>query len=785
MPPTPTEPQAVALHEATRQRYLSYALSVITARALPDVRDGLKPVQRRILYAMDANLKLRPDARYRKSAAVVGEVMAKYHPHGDQSIYEALVRMAQPFSLRHTLVDGQGNFGSMDGDAAAAMRYTECRLTRVAMELLTEIDQGTVDLRPTYDGQHEEPEVLPAQLPQLLINGAEGIAVGMATRIPPHNLREVLAACVALIDQPSIDTAGLCRFIPGPDFPTGAVILDGPDVLRQIYEDGSGSVRVRARWAREQRGRRALVVISEIPYSLNKASVVERIGELVAARKLPQVVDVRDESTDQVRVVLELRDESDAEAAMAYLFRHTPLQTPWHVNLTCLVPVPGAPHPVPMRVDLRTALQAWLDFRQLTVRRRFQHELDRLRERIHILRAFAAIFRDLDLAIRLIREAEGRRDAQERLMDAFDLDDVQSDRVLELQLYRLSRLPIADILDELEQKLIREAEIEAILASEAEIRAVIRKELLDLKKLYGEPRRTSFEAGAELEYRESAYILQETSYVVLTRDGWLRRQATPPRADKVRVREGDEVGWVLQGSTRDTLTLFTHLGVAYATRVDDVPATTGYGEPVQKHFKLADGERVVGAVILEPQATVTAEEGADDDEDWPQGVAVTAGGRGLRFPLGGHSQPSQRGGRRYLRLDDGDPGVIHVAIAQTGDEQACIATRAGVGLAFPAAELTATKGAAKGSTAIALKEGDAVLAFDLSAAEDDGPTVVSAKGQAVVIRPDRCHGKRGARGKELLKKDPFALWTRRPTLQTDPPGADAPAVAAHPDGGED
>jgi DNA gyrase subunit A len=380
--------EQVPLHRATSERYLSYALSVITSRALPDVRDGLKPVQRRILYTMYADMNAVASGRYRKCAAVVGEVMGKYHPHGDASIYESLARMAQDFSLRALLIDGQGNFGSLDGDPPAAPRYTECKLRPLAEELVSEIKKDTVPFRPSYDAQNMEPVVLPAQFPQLLVNGCEGIAVGMATKIPPHNLGEVIDAAMALIDDRELTIADLLKHIQGPDFPTGGHVLASPDELRAIYESGQGTLKVRATWKNDKEGRRRQVVVDSIPYGQNKSKIVEHIGEEVRLKRLPQVVDVRDESTDVVRIVLELKADASAEAVMAYLFKRTQLQGTWAVNMTALVPgvsADGAEIPVPARLDLKSMLVHWIDFRRDTVRRRYQFDLNALRERIHIL----------------------------------------------------------------------------------------------------------------------------------------------------------------------------------------------------------------------------------------------------------------------------------------------------------------------------------------------------------------------------------------------------------------
>ncbi|NUR34899.1 MAG: DNA topoisomerase, partial [Gemmatimonadaceae bacterium] len=337
-PPGPPGDEAVSLHEAAQTRYLNYALSVITSRALPDVRDGLKPVQRRILYTMWQQ-NLTAAVKHRKCAKVVGDVMGSYHPHGDAALYETLVRMAQPFSLRYPLVDGSGNFGSLDGDSAAAMRYTECRLARISDELLTEIEQATVPFRPNYDGTKTEPVVLPSRVPNLLINGATGIAVGMATNIPPHNLTEVCTALVKLLDNPDLTSVQLCRYVKGPDFPTGGQMLNAPDELKQIYKTGSGAIRLRGTWEAgpESRGTKT-VYITSIPYTVNKAALVERIGEIALSRKLPPLVDVKDLSTEDVRVALELKRDADEKMVMAYLFKHTPLQTNFLVNHTCLIP---------------------------------------------------------------------------------------------------------------------------------------------------------------------------------------------------------------------------------------------------------------------------------------------------------------------------------------------------------------------------------------------------------------------------------------------------------------
>src|SRR4029453_7033313 len=451
-PPTGGSSDAVPLHEAAQSRYLNSALSVITSRALPDVRDGLKPVQRRILYTMWQQ-NLTADAKHRKCAKVVGDVMGSFHPHGDAAIYETLVRMAQPFSLRSPLVDGSGNFGSLDGDSAAAMRYTECRLARLSDELLGEIDQDTVAFRPNYDGTRTEPGVLPARIPNLLVNGATGIAVGMATSIPPHHLGEICTALLKLLDNPDLTTPQLCRWVKGPDFPTGGQILNSPDEIKEIYKTGSGAIRVRGTWRMGETTRGSQTIyITSVPYMVNKSTLVERIADVVLSRKLPPLVDVKDVSTDDVRIELTLKRDVDAKLVMAYLWKHTPLQTTVPVNLTCLVPTENPEVGRPERLDLHQVLWYFLKFRLDVVTARLEHELQALKRRIHILEGFEKVFDALDEILRIIRKSDGKADAAERIMKRFELDADQTDAILELKIYRLARLEILVITNELAEK---------------------------------------------------------------------------------------------------------------------------------------------------------------------------------------------------------------------------------------------------------------------------------------------------------------------------------------------
>ncbi len=560
--PPPPGTEAVALHEAAQSRYLNYALSVITSRALPDVRDGLKPVQRRILYTMWQQ-NLTADVKHRKCAKVVGDVMGSYHPHGDAALYETLVRMAQSFSLRYPLIDGSGNFGSLDGDSAAAMRYTECRLARIADEMLAEIEQRTVHFRPNYDGTKTEPVVLPARVPNLFINGATGIAVGMATNIPPHNLGEICTALIKLLDNPDLSSAQLCRYVKGPDFPTGGQILNSPEELKEIYKTGSGTVRLRATWeeASSTRGGRTLYVTS-IPYTVNKAALVERIADVVLSRKLPPLLDVRDVSTDDVRIALEIKKDADPKMVMAYLFKNTPLQTNFIVNLTCLIPTENAEVGRPERLDLHQALMYFLHFRLQVVTNRLEHELEALKKRIHILEGFEKVFDALDEIIRIIRKSDGKADSAEKIMKRFDLDAEQADAILELKLYRLARLEILVIQNELAEKRKRARQISALLKDEDGRWKVVRDEIEEIQKTYGgkdDKRRTLIESDEEVAFTADDFIVEEDNVVIVSRDGWVKRQKEVRDLSTTRLREGDSVLAVLQGSTRASVVFFTQL----------------------------------------------------------------------------------------------------------------------------------------------------------------------------------------------------------------------------------
>ncbi len=756
----------VALHEAAQARYLNYALSVITARALPDVRDGLKPVQRRILYTMWQQ-NLTADTKHRKCAKVVGDVMGSYHPHGDAALYETLVRMAQPFSLRYPLIDGSGNFGSLDGDSAAAMRYTECRLARISDEMLTEIEQETVPFRPNYDGTKTEPVVLPARLPNLLVNGTTGIAVGMATNVPPHNLNEVCTALVKLLDNEDLSTPQLCRYLKGPDFPTGGQILNSADELKEIYKTGAGTIRLRGTWdiGPETRSTKT-IYIDSVPYTVNKAQLVERIAEIVISRKLPPLLDVKDLSTEDVRIAIEMKKDADEKMVMAYLFKNTPLQINFAVNLTCLIPTENTDVGRPERLDLKSILWHFLHFRLEVVTRRLEHELAALRKRIHVLEGFEAVFDALDEIIRIIRKSDGKADAAEKIMKRFGLDAEQTDAILELKIYRLARLEILMIRNELEEKRKRARQIAALLKDEDSRWKVVRSEIELVQKTYGDPkldRRRTQIAGEtdETEYTADDFIVEEDNVVIVSRDGWVKRQKEVKDLSTTRLREGDSVLAALAGSTRATAVFFSNFGAAYSCRFVDVPASTGYGEPIQRLFKLKDGERIVAAMSLDNRALGGSIQPKNATAEPPvHAVAVTSDGFALRFGLEPFVEPSTRAGRRFARPAEGAE-VLGVA-RTSGSETLIAATAQGRGLLCRTSEVNFLAGPGKGVTLIRLGADDRVIGFIASAGDRDLLTVETSRGAEHTISTAKYEVTgRGGKGRELLQRGGFTriIWT--------------------------
>lgn len=583
---------------ALSERYLVYALSTITARSLPDVRDGLKPVHRRILWAMRL-LKLDPAAAAKKCARVVGDVIGKYHPHGDTAVYDAMVRMAQDFALRYPLVEGQGNFGNIDGDNAAAMRYTEARLTRAAILLMEGVDDETVAFRPTYNGEEEEPEVFPAAFPNLLANGASGIAVGMATSIPPHNVAEIAAAAILLLDQPDSDLVDLMALMPGPDFPTGGIIVEPRHSLLESYASGRGSVRLRARWHVEDQGRGTWsIVVTEIPWGVQKGRLIEQIAQLIAERKIPILEDVRDESDTQIRLVLEPKSRNvDADLLMASLFRASELETRISLNLNVLMP-----DRTPQVLGLRALLQAWLDHRLDVLLRATRHRLGLIADRLELLSGYIVAYLNLDEVIRIIRTEDEPRPV---LMATFSLNERQADAILNMRLRSLRRLEEMELRREQERLATEQSGLEALLGSTARQRTAIRRELDTLARIWGPAsaqgrRRSDFAEAPQVEPLSiSAMIEREPLTVILSERQWVR--AMKGHADDAslagqKFKEGDALASAFHAETTDRILVAAAGGRFFTLAAHELPGGRGFGEPLGLMVDFPAGEAVVAAL---------------------------------------------------------------------------------------------------------------------------------------------------------------------------------------------
>ncbi|MDQ7842725.1 MAG: DNA gyrase subunit A [Armatimonadota bacterium] len=692
------------IEKEMRTSYLDYAMSVIVSRALPDVRDGLKPVQRRILFGM-LEAGLRPDRPYRKSAAVVGDVMKKYHPHGDVPIYEALVRMAQPWAFRYPLVDGQGNFGSIDGDPPAAMRYSECRLTPLALELLADIDKDTVDFVPNYDEYEREPVVLPSKVPHLLMNGAAGIAVGMASNIPPHNLGELVDGLVALIDDPQTDTEALLKIIKGPDFPTGGVIL-GRDGIKTAYATGRGSITVRARTEIEElRGGRTAIVVTEIPFMVNKSSLIERIADLVRNKKLAGVSDLRDESDRRgLRIVVELRRDANPQIVRNQLFKHTQLQTTFGANMVALV------EGVPRTLGLRDILSHYLNHRRNVVLRRTRFELARAEERAHILEGYKVALKFLDEVIALIRRSKDVPAARAGLVRTFKLSEKQAEAILELQLRRLSQLEREKIEEEYRQLVkdiarFKEMLRDATAARPRLIMAAIRQELLEMKEKYGDARRTRITSKEAEEFEAEDLIPDADVVISLSHQNYIKRQPLETYRLQRRgtrgvqgmaTREEDYVEQVLATTNHAFLLLFSDRGKVYRMKAHEVPEAgrTARGTALVNLLALAQGERINAMIALR----------SFEDE----GSIFMATRRGVVKRTGlMEFINAKRAGIFAITLDRDDSLVGVRLIAR--DTEIILATQQGKALRFRAGQVREMGRAARGVTGIRLRGGDAVV----------------------------------------------------------------------------
>ncbi len=778
-PQTPTTIIPVPLDETTRERYLNYALSVITSRALPDIRDGLKPVQRRILYSMFHNHRLTPERPPIKSAKVVGSVIGEWHPHGDVAVYDAMARMAQPWSLRATLVDGHGNFGSQDGDRPAAYRYTEARLTPLALELLNELNKNTVDFQPNYDGKAEEPLVLPSRFPNLLVNGSTGIAVGMATNMPPHNLGEVIDAAIALIGNRNATISDLMKSLKGPDFPTSGEILNSRTELREIYETGQGSIRLRGEYTVHTVGAgKSEILITSIPFAVDKATIVERIGELILTKKIPQLVDVRDESTTDVRIALECQKDADPHLAMAYLFKHTPLQNNFSVNMTCLVPISGSSGSRPDCLNLKQMLEQFIDFRFTTVTRRFTYDLQVLERRIHILHGFKKIFDALDQVLKIIRQSDGKSDSATKLQQRFGLDPIQTDTILETPIYKLSRTEIKKMLDELKDKLRQAKDLKTLLGSKARLWGVVKKELEEVAKTFGDKRRTKIgrRQTEEVEFDADAFRVKEDAVITISTDGWIRRVGIIKDLSKARVREGDSLMTILGGSTLDALVVFSNFGSAYTIRIGDIPpARSGYGDPVQKLFKFKDGERIIGGWSYDPrmlahngktssapksnggQLALFDKNGKSQGPASLEAIAVTTSGMGLRIALSSFQEPSTRLGRKFCKLKEGEEVVgLDVITEPLKQTVVAVASMKGRALLCKAEDVAQLAGPGRGVIVLKLDPKDSLVGFKLLCSKEDRLVLLKEGGGTlpVTLRKYQVVG-RGGKGHTLMKRGRF------------------------------
>ncbi len=702
-------PRGIA--DEMRTSYLDYAMSVIVSRALPDVRDGLKPVQRRILYAMH-DQGMRPTSSYKKSARLVGEVLGKYHPHGDAPVYDALVRMAQPFSLRYKLVDGQGNFGSVDGDPPAAMRYTECRLDSITEMALGDIDRETVDWNDNFDASLKEPVILPARLPNLLVNGASGIAVGMATNIPPHNLSEMCDAIVHLIEHPEATVDDLMVFVKGPDFPTGAHIW-GIEGIRNACATGRGRVMVQAHHEIEDVGRndRKRLVFTEIPYQVNKANLVARIADLIKQRKLDGVSEVRDESDrNGMRVVIELRRSAAPAVVLNNLYRHTPLRTSFSVNMVALV------NDIPRVVTLKSALRHYLEFREEIVRRRAEFDLRKARARVHVLEGLKVAIDNLDRVIAIIRGSEDVERARLNLMSEFSLSEIQAQAILDMQLRRLAALEREKIETEYRELLELIARLEDLLASPAKVFGVIRKETLELKRKYGDERRTVIHSEELGEWRREDTEPHLEVVITLSQNGYLKRVLSSTYRSQHRggkgvrgqrmTRDDDATPHLQVADTHDTLLFFTDRGRVFSTRVFELAAEqsrNSRGTPVQNLINIEPRESV--QAILSVHSLL---------EDVYLLLATRRGQiKRMHLPL---LRNINRGGLNAFSMKSGDE-LVAVNLARE-DQDVVMFTRQGMSIRFRSSQVTARQRAAGGVKGITLESEDEVVGMDTADAED-------------------------------------------------------------------
>lgn len=727
--------KTVEIEEEMRRSYIDYAMSVIVGRALPDVRDGLKPVHRRILYGMYEQ-NLTPNRPYRKSARVVGDVMGKYHPHGDAAIYDTLVRMAQDFSTRYELVDGHGNFGSVDGDSPAAMRYTEARLSPISMELLRDIDKNTVDFTPNYDGSLQEPTVLPARFPNLLANGSSGIAVGMSTNIPPHNLGEVIDATISLVENPDLDSRALMEHIKGPDFPTGGVVM-GLEGLREAYETGRGVIRVRGKAHIEQtKSGRNRIVITEIPYQVNKARLTERIAELVRGKKIAGIADLRDESDRTgMRLVVELRKEAAPQVVLNQLYKHTQLQESFGIIMLALV------DGVPRILSLKETLEAYVAHQMEVITRRTRFELERAEKRAHILEGLLVALANLDAVIQLIRKSRTVQEAKEGLVNRFQLSEEQAQAILDMRLQRLTGMEREKVREEHRELKKEIARLKEILADERKVRALIVEELTEIRNRYADPRRTDIVPDYEdLEVED--LIAEEEVVVTITHSGYVKRlpiatYRTQRRGGKgvtgMNLKEGDFVEHLFVASTHHFIHFLSNRGKSYRLKVYEIPegSRTSRGQALVNLLPLEAGEKICSVIAT---------------REYPEEsylVMATRKGMVKKTPFHFYESP-RRDGLIAIDLQEGDE-VIDTRLTD-GHCDLILVTREGQALRFSEADCRPMGRNTRGVKGINLSPGDEVIAMGI-AAEDADLFVITERGygkRTAISKYPRHH--RGGKG---------------------------------------
>lgn len=693
-----------SLSQEVKQAYLEYAMSVIVSRALPDVRDGLKPVHRRILYAM-WDIGLKHNAKFRKSAHVVGEVMAKYHPHGDAAIYDSMVRMAQDFSMRQPLVNGQGNFGSMDGDSAAAMRYTEAKLQALAEEMLTDIEKNTVNFSPTYDGSHNEPTVLPTKVPNLLLNGTMGIAVGMSTSIAPHNLGELCDGIIKLIDDPETSVDDLFELIKGPDFPTGGIIYNKKDILN-TFATGKGGVVLRAKAEIEEtKAGQFRIVVTEIPYQVNKATLLEKIANLVQEKRIEGIKDLRDESNkDGVRVVIELKKDAYPKKILNQLYNLTELQTTFHSNMLALVD--GIQ---PRVLNLKTILEEFIKHRQEIIHRRTEFDLEKAKDRAHILEGLKMALDKIDLIIKTIKASKDKEEARKNLMGKFKFTERQAVAILEMKLQQLANLEAKKIEDELKEKLTLIKELESILASKTKILKIIKDETVEIKEKFAQPRRTQIIAHGIKDFTVEDLIPNEPTMILITSDGYIKRM--PPDTFRQQSRGGkgvigmttkeeEAVEQIQSTNTHDNILFFTNRGRCFQLMAYDIPQAS----------RTAKGQALVNFLQLAPNEKVTAFLAMSDMEKIKYLVMVTTKGVIKKTPLSDFANVRKSG---LIALKIRPEDNLEWVKPSTGKDEIMIATKEGQSIRFEEEDVRSMGRTASGVKGVRLHDKDEVIGMDI------------------------------------------------------------------------